>query len=164
MKKGRNMEKEQLYKEYYPKVLRYVSSKINRVEEAEDLAQNVFVKVFQNYDSFDESKASISTWIYTITHNTVINYYKSMKFRQVVDIPENYSEEVTEDFVEGLVAREMQGKLADALCKLDEDKRDLIILHYYSGHTLKEISELMKKPYGQIKRLHAKALGVGKDV
>ena len=111
------------------------------------------------FRTFDESKASISTWIYTITHNTVINYYKSMKFRQVVDIPENYSEEVTEDFVEGLVEREMQGRLADALCKLDEDKRDLIILHYYSGHTLKEISELMKKPYGQIKRLHAKALG-----
>lgn len=153
------MEKEQLYKEYYPKVLRYVSSKINRVEEAEDLAQNVFVKVFQNYDSFDESKASASTWIYTITHNTVINYYKSMKFRQVVDIPENYSEEVTEDFVEGLVEREMQGRLADALCKLDEDKRDLIILHYYSGHPLTEIAEMMKRPYGQIKRLHAKALG-----
>ena len=38
------MEQEQLYKEYYPKVLRYVSSKINRMDEAEDLAQNVFVK------------------------------------------------------------------------------------------------------------------------
>lgn len=90
------------------------------MDEAEDLAQNVFVKVFQNYESFDESKASVSTWIYTITHNTAINYYKSMKFRQTADIPDNYSEEVTEDFVEGLVQRELQGKLADALEQLDE--------------------------------------------
>ncbi|MBQ1189592.1 MAG: sigma-70 family RNA polymerase sigma factor, partial [Lachnospiraceae bacterium] len=49
-------------------------------------------------------------------------------------------------------------RLADALETLSTEERDLIILHYYNGETLLYIAELMRRPYGQIKRLHVKAL------
>lgn len=48
--------------------------------------------------------------------------------------------------------------MADALETLSTEERDLIILHYYNGETLLYIAELMRRPYGQIKRLHVKAL------
>ena len=53
---------------------------------------------------------------------------------------------------------EEQERLANALGTLSAEERDLIILHYYSEHTLLHVAELMHRPYGQIKRLHAKAL------
>ncbi|MDO4483432.1 MAG: sigma-70 family RNA polymerase sigma factor [Clostridia bacterium] len=152
------MDQEKIYSEYYPKVLRYVRSKISRYDEAEDLAQNVFVKVFQKWDTFDETKASISTWIYTITHNTVCNYYKSMSYRQTEELPEQVADEITPDFTEEIVQKDMQGRLADALSTMPQEKRDLIILYYYGGVTLKDIAVKMNRPYGQIKRLHEKVL------
>ena len=72
-------DREQIYIEYVDKVRRYVKGKIQNQQEVEDLVSSIFVKVYQNISSFDRKKASISTWIYTITRNTVIDYFKAHK-------------------------------------------------------------------------------------
>ena len=66
--------KEKIYRDYHSKVCGYIQSRVNSVQDAEDIAADVFLKVYEKLESFDESKASFSTWIYTITRNTLRRY------------------------------------------------------------------------------------------
>lgn len=145
---------EQLYLEYKEKVSRYISGKIANPQEAEDLVSSVFVKVFSALPDFDASKASISTWIYTITRNALIDYYRTA--RQHCELPEELVS--GEQVEERLLGSEQLDELADALLKLAPKERDLVILHYYSGHTLKAAAQRMGISYSYAKFLHSRAL------
>lgn len=148
---------EQIYTEYYPKVLQYIQNHSNGHMDSEDIAQNVFVKVYAKLDTFDPQKSSISTWIFNIMRNTLIDHQRSMSFRQHDELSEFLADD-SDDMLDRLVMEEEQERLADALEALTAEERDLIILHYYSEHTLLDVAEMMHRPYGQIKRLHVKAL------
>ena len=67
---------EKIYLEYREKVFRYVRGKVRNLADAEDVTSEIFLKVQTSLDSYDEEKATLSTWIYTITHNAVCNYYR----------------------------------------------------------------------------------------
>ena len=148
---------EKIYKEFHPKVYQYLVNRMGSVEDAEDMAQTVFVKVFTKLETFDASKSSLSTWIFNITRNTLIDHQRSMTLRIHDEIPETQADD-SPDMLDSLIMEQEQERLADALEKLTRDERDLIILHYYSDYTLLKVAELMRRPYGQIKRLHMKAL------
>lgn len=62
---------EQIYLQYHDKVRAYVRGKIQDPHDVEDLVSAVFMKIVQKLDSYDPAKASVSTWVYTITRNTV---------------------------------------------------------------------------------------------
>ena len=148
------MDKEQIYLKYRDKVYGYILSKINNVQDAEDLSSEVFLKVYAKLDSFDENKASLSTWIYTVTRNTLTDYYRTRKV--FFEIPEDAEDDAsTEDDICNAEALEA---LANALEALEKRERDIIILHYYSGKTLKEISEKLGISYSYVKILQNKAL------
>lgn len=147
-----NMEK--IYTDYYEKVSRYVSGKIQAPHDVEELVSEVFLKLCSKADTFDSAKASVSTWIYTITQNTVIDYFRKKKPLLLLE-EELYQLDDESDRSFGENELDL---LADALCRLDERARDLIILHYYSGYTLKTIAEMMKMSYANIKIVHKKAL------
>ncbi|MCD7867228.1 MAG: sigma-70 family RNA polymerase sigma factor [Clostridiales bacterium] len=70
-------DRENLYIEYHPKVQAYIGSRVKNVHDAEDLVSQVFLKVYHNLESFDSRKASVSTWIYKITRNTVTDFFQN---------------------------------------------------------------------------------------
>lgn len=148
------MDKEQIYLDYHGKVFGYIRSRLNDTPTAEDLASDVFVKVYEKLDTFDETRASISTWIFTITRNTVTDYFRTR--RTFSEIPEALADD-------GFVAEEIENEemletLAQALGTLETRLRDILILHYYSGKTLKEIAAKMGLSYAYVKVLQNKAL------
>ena len=71
--------KDEIYLLYKEKVSAYVRNRISDAYAAEDIVSEVFMKVYQKLECYDESRASLSTWIYIITKNTVIDYYKKRK-------------------------------------------------------------------------------------
>lgn len=146
--------KEKLYADFHNKVARYIAGKVPNPHDAEDLVSCVFLKVYQKLDSFDESRASISTWIYTIAQNTVIDYYRTSK--QFSELPEDLAAEGEID--QRIINDERLEQLCRALERLDMRSRDMIILHYYSGLTLKVIAEKMQMSYVNAKVVHRKAL------
>lgn len=151
-------QKAAIYTDYHKKVLSYLTGKLNDSSLAEDLCSDVFLKVYEKLDSFDETKASISTWIFTITRNTLTDYFRTR--RVFSEIPEDLPTE--SDIEESYCENEMLDELADALEALPERERDLIILHYYSGKTLKEVAETLDISYAYVKILHNKALSTMK--
>ena len=90
-----------IYTQYRDKVFGFVRSKIVNQTEAEDIVQTVFLKVYSNLDKYDETKASLSTWIYIITRNTVYDYLKEKRDHPVLELFENtvYSEEKMDESI-----------------------------------------------------------------
>ena len=98
----------------------------------------------------------MSTWIFTITRNTVIDYFRRNK---VMDEPdENIAAEGEID--DELLSQETLSELAAALNKLPEELQDIIVLAYYDGKPLTEIAMMMRLSYGAVKIRHQKALAL----
>ena len=145
---------ETLYAQYSSKVMGYIHARIRNRADAEDLCADVFEKVQRKLADFDPSKASVSTWIFTITRNTVIDHYRRSKPAEELD--ENLSDETEPD--EGLLNNETLSELAGALKALPAEMRDIIVLRYYDGKPLTEVAEIMGLSYGAVKLRHQSAL------
>ena len=141
---------EDIYLSYHDKVSSYIRGKVDHHQDAEDLVSQVFEKVYGKLHTFDETKASQSTWIYTITRNTVTDYYRTRRIHASYD--EAYELPAPEK------DRDVLEDLADALMTLTERERDLILLHYYKGMTLKKVADKMGMSYINAKVIHKKAL------
>ena len=146
-----------IYAQYRDKVFGFVRSKIYNQTEVEDIVQTVFLKVYSNLDKYDETKASLSTWIYIITRNTVYDYLKDKRDHQVLELIENTeeSEEKTDD---SILNNETLEELACALEKLPQNQRDIIILIYYKNLDRRKVAQMSGMTYGQLRYLHDKAI------
>lgn len=150
------MNNEEIYLKYKDKVLSYLKSRLPfQPETAEDLCAEVFVKVYKNIENFDPEKASVSTWIYHITQNSLIDYFRTNHNNDFIELDENLVS-VSDD--DKLSSDEMLEHLADALDGLSERERNIIVLHYYKGQSLGAIAEKMGISYSYIKVLHKNAL------
>ncbi|MGN0813051.1 MAG: RNA polymerase sigma factor [Candidatus Coproplasma sp.] len=147
----------EIYEKYRNKVFGYALSKVRNSTEAEDIVQTVFLKVFRNLGTYDKSKASLSTWIYTITRNTVYDYISKARVHEELAVAENMSEQ-TETADECIEKKESLKALVTALEKLPTDERDVIILIYYHGKSKKETAEILGLTYGQLRYIHDRAL------
>ena len=146
-----------IYTQYRDKVFGFVRSKIFNQTEAEDIVQTVFLKVYLNLDQYDETKASLSTWIYTITRNTVYDYLKEMRDHPVLELIDN-TVDSAEEPDDSLLNKEELEELACALEKLPQNQRDIIILLYYKNLDRRKVAEMFGITYGQLRYLHDKAM------
>ena len=145
---------DRIYTEYSGKVMGYIRARIRSSAEAEDLHSEVFEKILKKIGEFDPSKASLNTWIFTITRNTVIDHFRRAKPSEELD--ENLSDNVELD--EDLLNSETLSELAAALRKLPQQMMDIIVLRYYDGKPLTEIAEMMNLSYGAVKLRHQNAV------
>lgn len=145
---------EQIYLDYRSKVAAYISSHIRNREDAEDLVSEVFIKVHASIDRFDETKASVSTWVYTITRNTVTDFLRRNRITE--ELPEDAPSPLLTE--ESYMNEETLSELAEALTHLEDDERRIIVLRYGSGMPLTEIADKLGLSYGAVKIRHRKAL------
>lgn len=150
------LSKEEIYTQYRDKVFAYIRNHVNSIDDAEDLCEDVFVKIYTKLDTYDDSKASISTWIYSVTSNTVIDFYRTNHIHS--EIPEDITDPVNLIEDQYLNNESMQ-MLADALKTLPQEQMDIIVLRYYKGLTLQEVAKKMNLSYGITKLRHREALG-----
>lgn len=128
---------ERLYREYRPTVLAYISARVSSREDAEDLCQNVFVKLYRALETYDERKASISTFVYLLAHNAVIDYYRTS--HRHTELSGN--DAVLPSAENVVMDREKALKIAAALSRLSRQQRDILILRFYRGWTLVRIAQ-----------------------
>lgn len=130
---------------------------IRNKEDAEELAQDVFMKVFRNLPSF-KADCSFSTWIYRIAYNTAISELRKKK-QEFVAIEESQISNVSEEEVGELLGcttvTEQLDKLEAALTLLPPDERALILLFYMKEKTVDELTVITGLSTSNIKvKLH----------
>ncbi len=110
---------------------------------ADDLAQDVFIRAYKYLKSFKAS-ASFSTWLYRISYNVFIDYYKTRKYTVGLD---EYSDcvSVLNENTESVI------DLNNALKILGANEKVVILLHYKKGYSHNEIAKLIDMPLGTVK-------------
>ena len=124
-------------------------------EDAEDIMQEVFVKVFKSLDRF-KGDAEFSTWLYRIAYNTTISELRKKKifFLPVNDSLSLVNEQVTDEEELDLTDIKFQ-HLDDALKKLPPDEIFLITLYYYKEQSIEAISKISNLSVANVKvKLH----------
>lgn len=122
-----------------------IARKIMRnVEDAEDAAQESFVKAYQQIHQF-EGKAKFSTWLYTIVYRTSVSkLQKRGVFLLAIDdeIAENYTDDYASPQLEHMHASEQQQYVRQAIDNLSETDALLITLYYMNENSIKEIEDI----------------------
>ncbi|NCU28226.1 MAG: RNA polymerase sigma factor [Candidatus Moranbacteria bacterium] len=148
---------------YTPIVFGYVSRFVGK-DNADDLTQNVFIKVWKNIRNFDDEKASFKTWLFKIARNTTIDYLrkkKSINFSSLDSDEEDFASGLEDDHdnqEDILIKSENINALKEAIKILPLNYREILVLYYEQDMTFKEIGELLNKPLNTVKSYHRRAL------
>lgn len=151
---------EGLMTRYRQKVMNLAVSIVHNQALAEDLSQTVFVKVWQALPKFD-GRASISTWLYTITRNTCLTAVS--RERRLVSL-EHFGEVADDDgdptvFGTAMANQEDANQpsaeydVAKLLDQLPEHYRRVVVLFYMEDRSCEEVGQLLSMPTGTVKAL-----------
>lgn len=114
-------------------------------EEAEEAAQDTFIKVFKSLARF-KGEAKFSTWLYKITYNNCLDRLKKQKGnRAIVEINEFTEREIKSmmNVLDAIEDTERKQMIKNCLDTLPAEERFLLSLYYFDEHSLKEISTIM---------------------
>lgn len=146
-----NYEIEELIKEYGNDVLRTAFLYVKNLSAAEDVFQDVFIKVYKNLNKF-KGKSSIKTWIIRITINTSKDYIKTAWNKNVVTV-EDYHDIIVESYdnYEKIETVDRDKYIINEIQSLPGKYKDVVICVYYNELSLKETAKFLNIPIGTVK-------------
>lgn len=146
---------EYYYHTYYRQALGYVMKRVGYRQDAEDLTTDAFLSCFKNFDRFDVSRASFSTWLYVILENRLKNFYRNQQRDQKENTELDEKLPAEGDFQEELAEAEqltfLREHLAAALQELKEPQRSIVIWKYFQNKTSAEIGERLGISSGNVR-------------
>lgn len=129
-----------LFSRYYPKFLHFATALTGRRDAAEDIMQDVFVKIWKNRGRLDEN-GSIHSYIYVLTKREILNYLRS---RHISDPMPDDDGILSEDSVNNTVsAREMAAVVEGIVSEMPQPKRRIFIMNRFNGLSTKDIARIM---------------------
>lgn len=140
-----------LYSNYSKALYGIINKIIADEEESEDVLQNVFLKIWNNFSVYDPAKGRIFTWMLNIARNAAIDLKRSasQNAQHKIRLTDNIVSEI--DYEHQHPASYDHIGLKSEVDKLKTDHRQLIDLVYYNGYTQEEISKTLKMPLGTVK-------------
>jgi len=141
---------------YEAKLTRYIARLgIRQLEDQQDVLQEIFLKAYRNLNGFDTS-LRFSSWIYRITHNEAISWYRKQNVRpeghligdsdELLMLLKSKEESVDEQFDKMINVKELN----KALEKIDEKYREVIIFRFFDDKEYEEISDILEIPVGSV--------------
>lgn len=151
---------ELLVERYQTRLVNYLYRMVRNLEEAHDLTQEVFIRVYQALDRYD-SQYRFSTWLFRVAQNAAIDVIRKRRI-QLVPLTRRAEEggEATVDLelpdgqpsaLETLQGRELDASIRAAIDTLPWEYRELILLRHYGELAYEEIAEVKAMPLGTVK-------------
>ena len=145
---------------YQTRLVNYLYRMVRNLEEAHDLTQEVFIRVYQALDRYD-SQYRFSTWLFRVAQNAAIDVIRKRRI-QLVPLTRRADEgsEATVDLelpdgqptaLESLQGRELDASIRAAIDTLPWEYRELILLRHYGELAYEEIAEVKAMPLGTVK-------------
>ncbi len=141
---------------YQNKIFNLVHKLISRREDAEEVTQDIFIKIYKSIHTF-RKEAQLSTWIYRIAYNAALNHLKKSK-KQVHTTDMNgvlkeASSEITH--TDNTFETQAMQMLYQAIMQLPTQEKTIILLYYYEDCTIKELGKILGLSTANIKvKLH----------
>jgi RNA polymerase sigma-70 factor (ECF subfamily) len=108
--------------------------------EAEDVAQDVFLRLWRQADKWDGGRAKVSTWLYRVTVNSCIDRLRARREDTVKELPE-LAHQATQ--VQAMEEEDLQRYMDEALQALPERQRTALVLFHYEDLSMSAVSEIM---------------------
>ena len=139
-----------LVKQYSEKIYWKVRRIVLSHEDANDVLQNVFIKVWSNLQNF-QGKSSLSTWLYRIAINESLDFLRKQKLADKVSADEDVSVAsrlMSDEYFDG---DEVQARLQEAVARLPEVQRMVFNLKYFEEMKYSEMSQILNTSEGALK-------------
>ena len=150
-KESRNYGFNLLVREYQERIYWHIRKMVVDHDDADDLTQEVFIKVWNNLDKFRED-AKLYTWIYRIATNECLTFLAKKKrrfFLPIGDVEGELASKIDTD--SNITGDEIQLKLQKALLKLPDKQRLVFNMKYFDEMKYEEISEITETSVGALK-------------
>ncbi len=162
---GEKEEFTEIVYRYLKMVYNFVYRLVSCEKEAEDITQEVFLKVWKNVKNFDVEK-SLKTWIFTIAKNTAFDYLRKRKDIPMSVFDNDEGENVIEDNLEDIERRpdevfalaQNKKQINKVIKELSIIQKEVIILKYVNEMSLSEVSEIMDMSKDTVKSHHRRAI------
>jgi len=130
--------------ELYKPLFFYVKNRINGREDAEDITQEVFYKLFKSNDT---AITNVKSWVYTIAKNTITDYYR----KKVISTESLEDQRILEEYNDENAVQELGSCMSVFIDKLPDEYRELIKLSELDDVPQKEIAERLQLNYATVR-------------
>jgi RNA polymerase sigma factor (sigma-70 family) len=155
---GSQSAMEVLVRRYYKTIFAFLFRKFGDYHLAYDLTQEVFIRVLKTLSGYREY-GRFEHWLIKITVNVSRDYFRSREFKEKTGTVEyadsDMDSHVTNLFESSLEYREIR----ESVLSLPEDQRDAVILYYYNGYKIREISKITNAREATVKSRIHQAIG-----
>ena len=147
----------QIYEQNFDKIYRYIVLKIGERTEAEDMTQQVFLNAFKSISSFKYKKVPMSSWLFRIAHNQIVDHLRRKSKRATVPLNESLADGGSDPKLE--LERDFDIKrLVSATKQLTGAQREVISLRFAGELSVRQVAGVMNKSEGAIKALQHSAI------
>lgn len=147
-----------LYDTYRHGIHRYILIRVADPELAEDLTSLVFLKAWENMNTFRIGRSLFAAWLYRIAHNAVIDHYRTTKtvlsLEDAAPLQLSYADEIDRKLDLQILAQ----KLIQGLKVLTGTQQEVLILRFVLGYTTPEIAQSLNKQLGAVRTLQMRGL------
>lgn len=146
-----------LYERHVSAIYQYIVYRVNDPQDARDMADEVFLKAWQNLSGYRPGKTPFRGWLYRIAHNMVIDHYRS---RQEVESLGDRDDLVDQqpNPERQLIQQEEGAKLATVIARLSPDYQQVLVLRYIQGLSTDEVAGVLDRSNGAVRVLLHRAL------
>ena len=157
-KRGEQDALSALYEHYFPRVYRYVAARLASTEDAEDVTEEIFLRIIDNIGGFSWRGLPFGAWVFRIARNEIVSHVRRLKVRGATAQLSEFIPDHARDHTE-IVELEltMQG-VRKAMEKLPEAQRQVVALRFGSGLSVAETAQALKKTENNVKVLQHKAI------
>jgi RNA polymerase sigma-70 factor (ECF subfamily) len=149
----------ELYDRHRSRIFRYIHFKTGNKQVAQDLASEVFLRMVDHLSDFQPRGVPFSAWLYRIAQNLIIK--QGQRASKHPNVPLVFADNVSQngDNPAFVVERELEMEWVwQGLENLDESQREVIILRFITGLSLKETAEALEKTVAAVKTLQHRGI------
>jgi len=139
-----------LYDMHVDRIYRHVYYRVNSVEDAEDITQQVFLRAWKAIGRFKKTSSPFAAWLMTISHNLIVDYYRSRKDNRSLDNEaiEIESPSNPEQMAETALDQQQIRKL---IARLPDEQQQAILMSFIEGFSYIEVASALGKSEGAVR-------------
>jgi len=148
----------ELYDHFHLSVFRYLYYRVGDPHSAEDLTSEVFLRVIRSINSYHVQNVAFEAWLFQIARNLAIDHYRKSNGKIHLSLEEDMIAE-KDDPARNLDHKLNSDMLVQALAKLTDIQRDVIVMRFINGLPIAQVAQALHRSENAIKALQRRALG-----